>query len=103
MKPAIYKVGYKSGGSPQHIRMITDRKSPLVHCPAIHNRAKGVINISDGDSDVAESTTESDTEPEHYSPENQLGLPENRAWVDRRDVSEASSKHWFDCRLINGS
>jgi hypothetical protein len=103
MKPAIYKVGYKSGGSPQHIRMITDRKSPLVHCPAIHNRARSVINISDGDSDVAESTTESDTELEHYSPKNQLGLPENRAWFDRPDVLEASGKHWFDCRLINGS
>src|SRR5882757_3023890 len=100
MKTAIYKVVYKSGGRPQHIRMITDRKSPLVHCPAIHNRARRVINISDSDSDVAESTTESDTELEHYSPKNQLGLPENRAWFDRPDVSEASGKHWFDCRLI---
>jgi hypothetical protein len=57
MKPAIYKVGYKSGGSPQHIRMITDQKSPLIHCPAIHNCARSVINISDGDSNVVESTT----------------------------------------------
>jgi hypothetical protein len=28
---------------------------------------------------------ESDTEHEHYSPENQLGLSENRAWVDHPD------------------
>ena len=46
---------------------------------------------------------EPETDPKHYSPENQLGLPENRVWVDCPDVSEASGKHWFDCRLINGS
>ena len=80
-----------------------NRKSPLAHRPAIHNRARSVISISDGNSDVAESVTEPDTEPDRYSPENQLGLPENRAWVDCADVSnasEASGKHWFDCRQM---
>ena len=101
-KPAIYKVGYESV-NPQRIRMTTNRKSSLVHHPAIHNCARSVISISDSNSNGAESLTEPDTELEHYSPENQLGLPENRAWVDCPDVSEASGKHWFDCRLINGS
>jgi hypothetical protein len=90
-KPAIYKVGYKQV-NPQRITMTTNRKSSLVHLhPAIHNRARSVISISDSNSDGAESLTEPDTELEHYSPENQLGLPENR--VDRPDVSEASGKH----------
>jgi hypothetical protein len=47
--------------------------------------------------------TEQDTEPEYYSPENQLGLPENRVWANHSDVSsisEANGKHWFDCRQI---
>ena len=46
---------------------------------------------------------EPDTELEHYLPENQLGLPENRAWLHYADVSnvlEASGKHWLDCRQI---
>ena len=98
-KPAIYKVGYKSV-NPQRIRMTTNRKSSLVHHPAIHNRARSVISISNSNSDGAESLTEPDTELEHYSPENQLGLPENRAWLDRPDILEASSKHLFDCRQM---
>ena len=83
--------------------MTANQKSSLVHRPAIHNRARSVISISDGNSDVAESVTEPDTEPEHDLPENQLGLPENRVWVDHPDVcnvSEASGKHWFDCRQM---
>ena len=85
--------------------MTTNRKSSLVHHPAIHNRAGSVISISDN-SDGAESLTEPDTDLERYSPENQLGLPENqlglpenRAWVDHPEVSnisEESGKHWFD-------
>jgi hypothetical protein len=99
MKPAIYKVGYKSG-KPQRNRMSTNQKSPCI-CPAIHHHVRSVISISNGTSDIEESMTEPDTDPEHYSPENQLGLPENRVWVDHPDVSnvsEASSKHWFVCR-----
>jgi hypothetical protein len=101
MKPAIYKAGCKSG-NPQRIRMTTNQKSSRVH-PAIHNRARSVISISDGTSDVEESLTEPDTDLERYSPENQLGLPENRPLVDHPDVSnalEASGKYWFDCRLM---
>jgi len=103
-KPAIYKVGYKSG-NPQCIRMITNRKSPFVHHPAIRNRARSVISISDSDPEaIEESVTEPDTDPEHhYSPENQLGLEENEACVDHLDVSsvsEASGKHRFDCRQM---
>jgi hypothetical protein len=82
--------------------MSTNQKSPRV-CPAILHCAGSVISISDGTSDVGESLTEPDTDPEHCSPENQLGLPENRAWVDRRNfsnVSEASGKHWFVCRQM---
>jgi hypothetical protein len=89
--------------------MTTNRKSSLVHHPAIHNRARSVISISDN-SDGAESLTEPDTDLERYSPENQLGLPENqlglpenRAWVDHPEVSnisEESGKHWFDCRQM---
>lgn len=100
-KPAIYKVGYEAG-NPQRNRMSTNQKSPCV-CPAIHHRARSVISISDGASDAEESLTEPDTDPECYSPKNQLGLPENRAWFDRPDVSnvsEASGKHWFVCRQM---
>jgi hypothetical protein len=82
--------------------MTTNRKSSLVHHPAIHNRARSVISISNN-SDGAESLTEPDTDLERYSPENQLGLPENRAWVDHPEVSnisEESGKHWFDCRQM---
>jgi hypothetical protein len=89
-KPPIYKVGYKSG-NPQRIRMITNRKSPLTRHPS-------VIIISS-----EESVMEPETDHEYYSPENQLGLPENRVWVNDSDVSsilEASGKHWFDCRQI---
>jgi hypothetical protein len=102
MKPAIYEVGYKSG-NPQRTRMTTNRKSSLVHHPAIHNRARSVISISDGNSDVAESVTEPETDHDRFSPENQLGLPENRVWVDHPDVcnvSETGGKHWFDCRQM---
>jgi hypothetical protein len=97
-KPAIYKVGYKSG-NPQRNRMSTNQKSPCI-CPAIHHRVGSVISIT---SDVEESLMEPDTDPEHYSPENQLGLLENRAWFDHSDVSnvsEASGKHWFVCRQM---
>jgi hypothetical protein len=101
MKPAIYKVGYASGNL-QRNRMSTNQKSPRVR-PAIHHRFGSVISISDGTSDVEGSLTEPETDPERYSPENQLGLPENRVWVDRPDVSnvsEASGKHWFVCRQM---
>ena len=108
-EPAIYKVGYKSG-NPQCIKMTMYQKSSPVHHPAIHNCARSVISISDGNSNIAESMMEPDTELECYSPENQLslpenqlGLPENRAWLDHPDVSnvsEASGKHWFDCRQM---
>ena len=101
MRPAIHKVGYKSG-NPQCSRMSTNQKSPRI-CPAIHHRAGSVISISDGTSDVGKSLTEPDTDPKCCSPENQLGLPENRACVDHHDfsnVSEASGKHWFVCRQI---
>ena len=83
--------------------MTTNQKSSLVHCPAIRNRARSVISISDGNSDIAERVMEPDTEPEHDLPENQLGLPENRTWLycpDVSRVSEASGKHWFDCRQM---
>ena len=83
--------------------MTTNQKSSCLHCPAIHNRARSVISISDSNSDVAESMTEPDTDHDHFLPENQLGLPENRVWVDHPDVckvSEASGKHWFDCRQM---
>jgi hypothetical protein len=76
--------------------------SNTIHHPAIHSRAKSIISISDGNSDLGESLTEPDTELD-YMPENQLGLPENRVWVDHPDVSnvsEASGKRWFDCRQI---
>jgi hypothetical protein len=98
-KPAIYKVGYKSG-NPQRNRMSTNQRSSRVH-PATHNRLRSVISISDGLSDVDESVTEPDLE--HFSPENQLGLLENGVWVDRPDVSnasETSSKHCFGCSLM---
>jgi len=84
-------------GNPQHIRMIMNQRSSPVY-PAISNRARSVISISDAD--IEESMTEPDTD---LDPENQLGLPENRGWVDRHDVSdvsEASGKHWIDCRLM---
>ena len=92
-KLAIYKVGYKSVYL-QCIRMATNRKSSLVHRPAIHNRAKRVISSSDCISDGAESLTGPGTDVERFSPENQLGLPENRAWLYRSDsnISEASGK-----------
>ena len=100
-KSAIYKVGYKLK-NPQCITMTIKQKSSLVHHSAIPNHARSVISISDGSSDVKESTTEPDTEFD-YMPENQLGLPENRVWVDHPNVSrvlEASGKHWFDCRQM---
>jgi hypothetical protein len=112
-KPAIYKVGYKSG-NPQRNRMSTNQRSSRVH-PATHNRFGSVISISDSPSDVDESVTEPDLErfsPENQLslPENQLGLPENQlgllengVWVDRPDVSnasETSSKHCFGCSLM---
>jgi hypothetical protein len=100
-KPAIYKVGYKSG-NPQCNRMSTNQKSPCIH-PAIHHHVGSIISISDGASDIKESLMEPDTDPKHYSPENQLGLLENRVWVDCPDVSnvsEASGKHWFVCRQM---
>ena len=99
MKPAIYKVGYKSG-NPQRNRMSTNQRSSRVH-PATHNRPRSVISISDGPSDVDESVTEPDLEC--FSPENQLGLLENRVWVNRSDVSnalETSSKHCFGYSLM---
>jgi len=77
--------------------MTMNQRSSPVH-PAISNHARSVISISD--TDIEESMTEPDTD---LDPENQLGLPENRGWVDHRDVSnvsEASSKHWIDCRLM---
>jgi hypothetical protein len=82
--------------------MSTNQKSLHV-CPAILHHAGSVISISDGTPHVGESLTEPDTDPKHCSPENQLGLLENRAWVDRRDFSnvlEASGKHWFVCRQM---
>lgn len=82
--------------------MSTNEKSPRIH-PAIHHHVGSVISISDGTSDIEESLTEPDTELGSYMVENQLGLPENRVWVDRPDVSnvsEASGKHWFVCRQI---
>ena len=105
-KPAIYKVGYKSG-NPQCNRMSTNQRSSCVH-PATHNRPRSVISISDGPSDVDESVMEPDLErfsPENQLslPENQLGLLENRVWVDHPDVSnasETSSKHCFGCSLM---
>jgi len=73
--------------------MTMNQRSSPVH-PAISNCARSVISISDAN--IEESMTEPDTD---LDPENQLGLPENRGWVDRRDVSnvlEASGKHWID-------
>jgi hypothetical protein len=102
MKSAIYKVGYKLE-NPQRITMTIKPKSSLVHHPAIPDHARSVISISDSSSDIEESMTEPDTELEHYLPENQLGLPENRAWLDYPHVScvsEASGKHLFDCRQM---
>lgn len=69
--------------------MSTNQKFPCV-CPAILHHARSVISISDGTSDVGESLTEPDTDLERYSPENQLGLPENRVWVDCHDFSNVS-------------
>jgi hypothetical protein len=87
--------------------MTMNQKSSLVHHPAIHNcaRSLSIISISNSNSDLGEreSLTDPDTGLESYIPENQLGLPENRVWVDLSDVSnvsEASSKYWFDCRQI---
>jgi hypothetical protein len=92
-KLAIYKVGYKSVYL-QCIRMATNQKSSLVHCPAIHNHAKRVISSSNCISDSAESLTGPGTDVECFSLENQLGLPENRAWLYHSDsnISEASGK-----------
>lgn len=76
--------------------MITNQESPLAHYPAIHNHARSIISISD--SDVAEGTTEPDTELGHISPQNQLGLPEHRGWVDHLDTPstlEENCKLWF--------
>jgi len=79
------------------MRMTTNQKSSPVH-PAISNCSRSVISISNAN--IEESMMESDTD---LDPENQLGLPENRGWVDHPDVSnvlEGSGKHWFDCRLM---
>ena len=98
-KPAIYKVGYKSG-NPQRNRMSTNQRSSCVH-PATHNRFGSVISISNSPSDVDESVMEPDLEC--FSPENQLSLLENGVWVDHPDVSNASqtsSKHCFGCSLM---
>jgi hypothetical protein len=81
--------------------MTTNQKSSCLR-PATHNRSRSVISISDGNSDIAESVTEPDTDHDHFSPQNQLGL-ENRVWLDDPDVckvSEASGKYWFDCRQM---
>jgi hypothetical protein len=83
----IYKVDCESG-NPQHIKMITNRKSRCAYTPSNHNRAMSVITIdSNSDHDVEQSVTEPET-AEDFGPENQLGDP---GWTYSDPASRGTS------------